>query len=306
MKASLLTYCFVSASLLAQAQTAKPKITSGKPVATVHKATPTKKPVTARPVVASKPTAKPQPAVARPVSATTATVAQAAPVQTTAAAPAPTAATTQTRTTAQTAKPSKPLNMASQGKGLSVGLRLGGNVLLNSFAEATEEGGKVKRVPGFGAGLILNYGFSELFSVQPEVLYTRRSIKATTDYEGETYLLQMDANSVEIPILLKASFGKGPRFFVNAGPYVNYALSGRLTAKGGGESQTQTIKYGENDARLEYGVTGGVGATLPLGPGSLLLEGRFTYGLGNNAQVKADEYGKVASFSFGYLLPLGR
>ncbi|WP_128544473.1 porin family protein [Larkinella soli] len=336
MKSTFFTLCLVAAGLTVQAQTTKPKTAPAKPATTTAKTTATttaakpkpattaaKKPVTA----AKKPVAKPTVAAATPAptpAAAPATETVVAQQTTTPAAEAPTtSATTTTKPAAgkknataraeKPARPEKPTRPAASGsasgKGLSVGLRGGANLILNESVASFEEVDlKEETVPGFTAGVIVNYGFSSVFSVQPEILYTRRTVKYAASVQGEKFELQMDANAVEVPLLLKLSFGRKARVFVNAGPYISYGLNGQLKMKYAGESQTEKDDYKNVDGRLEYGATGGIGASLPLGPGSLLIEGRFNYGLGTNAEKTPADYVNpmIGTVSVGYIIPLGK
>ncbi|RRB02620.1 porin family protein [Larkinella rosea] len=341
MKASLVTICLVAVSLLAEAQTAKPKPTAAatrpKTVATAQKKTTT----TGKPNVAAKKPA-PKPPVATAPAATTTAVASV----TATAEPAPvlaqqTVVETKPEVEASAneskkrskkvkeekpekvkvakaekpAKPEKPARVKTEsaysGKGLSIGIRGGVNALLNEFNPGVEgtEAGQSETSPGFTGGLIINYGVGNVFSIQPEILYTRRSVKFAGEESGQKFSLKASFNAVEIPLLLKLSFGRKTRFFVNAGPYVSYGLDGR--AKFVVDGQTiidEKQKLTSDDARLEYGVTGGLGVSIPAGPGSILIEGRYNYSLGNNADPKPAEYvsQQVATFSVGYLFPLGR
>ncbi|WP_234734879.1 porin family protein [Tellurirhabdus bombi] len=308
MKTYFLTCCLLAASLLTQAQTAKPKTTAAKKPVAVAKKTTAAKPKTA----SAQPTA-----TARPVAKASAT--QTAPAATSATASAQTEIAenrTTTPASAKTAaaparsaaaKPTKVASPTNTGKGLSVGFRAGANVVLNKFTEDDQSAGVIKRVPGFTGGVVLNYGISNSFSIQPEILYTRRTIKASGSDAGITFSTQVDINSVEVPLLLKGSFGKQVRVFVNAGPYVNYNLNARLKITINGQSESEKQKFGKGDARLEYGVTGGAGVMLPVGPGSLMVEGRYTHALGTNSKEQSDvsEYFKLATVSIGYIIPLG-
>ncbi|WP_170299168.1 porin family protein [Larkinella terrae] len=341
MKASLFTICLLAIGLLAEAQTAKPKTTATatkpKPVATAQKKTTT----AAKPKVAVKKPA-PKPAVATAPAATTTTVASV----TTPAEPAPVLAqqtTVETKPEVETttkestkrskkakaekpekvkaekaekpAKPEKPVRVKTEsaysGKGLSVGIRGGVNALLNEFNPGVEgtEAGQSETAPGFTGGVIINYGVGNVFSIQPEILYTRRSVKFAGEESGQKFSVQASFNAVEVPLLLKLSFGRKTRFFVNAGPYISYGLDGRVKFVVDGQTLAdEKQKLTNDDARLEYGVTGGLGVSIPAGPGSILIEGRYHYSLGNNADPKPVEYvsQQVATFSVGYLFPLGR
>ncbi|MGA0559845.1 porin family protein [Larkinella sp. VNQ87] len=213
------------------------------------------------------------------------------------------------------AKPEKPTKVKSEsaysGKGLSIGIRGGVNALLNEYVPTSdlEGSGQSETAPGFTGGLVINYGIGNVFSIQPEILYTRRAVKFAGEDQGQTFSVQASVNAVEVPLLLKLSFGRKTRFFVNAGPYASYALDARTKVVFAGETLLdEKIKPEDNNGRIEYGVTGGLGVSIPAGPGSILVEGRYHYSLGTNADPQPAEYvsQQVATFSVGYLIPLGR
>ncbi|GAB3254652.1 hypothetical protein GCM10027347_15230 [Larkinella harenae] len=357
MKTSLLTVCLVAISLLAEAQTTKPKTTAParKPTATAQAkpgtssqqksgATAPKKTTTAykpKPA-AKKPT--PKPVVASvPASATTASVSTTAVAETepvlaqqtvVEAKPQAEMAEKETAKRSKKEKAEKPEKQKAtkaekvakvkaeqparvkagkeySAKGLSVGIRGGANLWMNEFApdELSGAAGEQAIAPGFTGGVIINYGIGEVFSIQPEILYTRRSLKIAGEESGQKYSFQISTNAVEVPLLLKLSFGRKTRFFVNAGPYVTYGLDASAKFVVDGETLVdEKQKLTNDDDRLEYGVTGGLGVSIPAGPGRLLVEGRYHYSLGTDANPKPTDYVsmQVATFSVGYLFPLGR
>ncbi|MGV3560452.1 porin family protein [Larkinella arboricola] len=349
MKASLLTVCLVAVGLWAEAQTTKPKTTAAKPksTATAQKkpvATTPKKTTTAyKPrTVAKKPVV--QPAVATAPKATTTavtsttTAAETEPVlaQQTVAETKPQTEVAGKETTKRSkkgkaekpekekapkaekvakVKPEKPARIKTEsqysGKGLSVGIRGGVNTWMNEFVpdDLSGSGGEQTVAPGFTGGLVINYGLGNVFSIQPEILYTRRSVKFSGEAEGQKVSFLLSTNAVEIPLLLKLSFGRKTRIFINAGPYAAYGLDARLKVVADGETlYDEKQKLTKDDARLEYGVTGGLGIAIPAGPGRLTIEGRYIYSLGTNADPQPAEYisNQVATVSVGYVIPLGK
>ncbi|GAB3891428.1 hypothetical protein GCM10028803_03230 [Larkinella knui] len=345
MKASFFTMCLLAVGLLAEAQTAKPKTTTtaAKPIATVQKkpvTTAQKKTTTTKPRTTAAKKPAPKPAIATAPQATTTAVAS---VTTTAETepllaqqtgaetkPQPEMATKETAKRSKkgkaekpekapkaekVAKPEKPARIKTEsaysGKGLSIGIRGGVNALLNEFNPGLEgtEGGESQTAPGFTGGLVINYGLGNVFSIQPEILYTRRSVKFAGESSEGNFSIQASASAIEIPLLLKLSFGRKTRFFVNAGPYVAYGLSSAAKIVVAGETLLdEKQKLTKDDDRLEYGATGGLGVSIPVGPGRLLIEGRYTYSLGTNADPQPAEYvsQQVSTFSVGYTFPLGK
>ncbi|GAB3963171.1 hypothetical protein GCM10028805_65740 [Spirosoma harenae] len=221
--------------------------------------------------------------------------APAAPVAVVQSAPVEVAPVATTNTT----KPASP--KAVKESNFRVGFRVGGNSSTIGGVDPSSLGIglQLARVTGFHGGVIFNIG-GPTFSVQPEVLYSQYGVKFAY---GSDYL-QLKYNVVEVPVLLKVSFGQpNLRFFVNAGPIGSYALSGTISVKEGGQSDSQSVDMGQ-EGRFSYGATGGLGVALKAGPGSVLLEGRYNY-LMVNQEDGSTTKPQNAMVSVGYLIPLG-
>jgi hypothetical protein len=68
---------------------------------------------------------------------------------------------------------------------------------------------------------------------------------------------------ITLPFLVKASFGKKVKFFVNAGPYGGFLLS----RKRKWVSDHETINQKSNTSsyqRLDFGIVGGIGISVPI------------------------------------------
>lgn len=174
------------------------------------------------------------------------------------------------------------------------------------------------------------------FSLQPEVNFSQRRVRADYTSQGITLTANVYTNRLEVPVLLKATFGDAnssrPRFFVYGGPYGAYALEERYKANiisyGTLSNSLRTIAdalvnnlntnkatYNNSRDRLSYGVAGGLGVAFGLGPGQLTLEGRSLYELGRAKPVDPTGTGiatrlnetkyMLLQASVGYLIPIG-
>jgi|GEM_PF-817494 len=199
-------------------------------------------------------------------------------------------------------------NSESGGIGFRIGLRGGANLSTTSaIADASET---LDYALGYHGGLVFNIG-GKNFSVQPEVHYAQFGLKV----EDSEYKAQALFNTLTVPLLLKYSIGTGNlRFFVNAGGYGSYALNGqvKITDKDTGETEIIKSDYKNattNEGRLEFGAVAGAGVTFMLGRTELFLDGRYYYGLGNNAEKVAgvkQEFLRTIQVGFGVLIPLGK
>ncbi len=197
----------------------------------------------------------------------------------------------------------------SGGIGFKVGVRAGANLgtISNNNVSAGDP------TPGFNlgyhGGLVFNIG-GQRFSVQPEVLYSQAGAKLEDSDLKVTTLV----NTVTVPLLLKYTVGSGNlRFFVNAGGYASYALSAKTTLLDKTDNTTIVINTSSADfpadGRLQFGAAAGAGITYILGRTELFLDGRYYYGLGNNAEaipnVKKDFFNTI-QVGVGVLIPLGK
>jgi hypothetical protein len=99
---------------------------------------------------------------------------------------------------------------------------------------ATENDKEQKFKPGFTIGAAFNFRASEIFSVQPELSFIQKGGKSDWREDGPwSYVLKekVSLNYLEIPVLLKATFGKSTKFFLNAGPSIGIGLGGKFESK---------------------------------------------------------------------------
>lgn len=110
----------------------------------------------------------------------------------------------------------------------------------------------------FGAGAILQVGVSEMFSVVPELGLSYRMLSSEEDQLGNTISLDLSTLTIDIPILVRCTFGNG--LFVALGPQVTFIAS---------STDKQTIDWtnGNKDtyddtvtpAFVEAGLAAGIG-----------------------------------------------
>ena len=210
-------------------------------------------------------------------------------------------------------KPTKPIpapapaTASEGGFGIKVGLRGGANYSSITSDAIKASGIAVDPLLGYHRGLVVELG-GKTFSVQPEILYSQTAYKMGTPQAGNLLVGESRVNSVTVPLLFKVSLGNGPtKFFINAGGYGSYALSGKAKTTFSGITTTTDLKFDSGDQRLEYGAVGGAGVSLGLGRAQLLIEGRYYYGLGSDGDVPAGSkmFTRNIQGSVGLLIPLG-
>lgn len=134
---------------------------------------------------------------------------------------------------------------------------------------------------GKNGGLTLRYISENHFGFQLECNYVEEGW--LEDYNGTksaaNYSYARRMNYVEVPFLMHAyAAAHSTRFFFNIGPKFSYLLS---------ESETDrnTVVFPQigkiSERPFQYGVLGGAGLEVHMGPTVLGLEGRYCYNLSN-------------------------
>lgn len=177
-------------------------------------------------------------------------------------------------------------------------------------------------------GIGLNFPLAGRFSIQPELLYVRKSHQELYSYkstdEVDQYKIHM--NYVEIPVYLKAFFAKNKfKFFVFAGPAVGYGLNGKYKyqykgdlaiiepeegkvifkeqPQGGGSSGTLYFAPSVFN-RMDVSAQGGIAVGVRVGAGMVLVEGRYSLGLVDFIKDEESKY-RAGMISIGYGILIG-
>ncbi|MGL4293412.1 MAG: porin family protein [Bacteroidales bacterium] len=135
--------------------------------------------------------------------------------------------------------------------------------------------------PSFG--IVYRYIEEKYFGIQAELLFTQRGWKDKLEDYPELFF-ERSLNYVELPILSHIFFGNNRvRGFVNLGPKFAYFLGDSKNTNitesvNGLETAHHTLAI---DRKFDYGITGGGGLEIRFGRNSLLLEGRYYFGLGD-------------------------
>lgn len=169
---------------------------------------------------------------------------------------------------------------------------------------------------GFTAGVGVNMPLGKgLFSIQPELNFIQKGwyySNSTATFSG--WVENTTLNYLEIPVLVKASFGKNKtRFYVNAGPSFALGLGGNQSVN----SETIDVKFGKGDSdddvlyidnKLDVSLQAGFGVIIG---GIIMIDARYGYGL-TNIYDKSDDIenatskNRVIQFTLGVPINLGR
>lgn len=197
--------------------------------------------------------------------------------------------------------------------GLSADIDLGSRISLVAQLNYASQGG-------------LRRGLQPITMDLPDGLPIPPGTLLYADFRNETAL-----DYIEIPVMARLTFGRGVRFFAEAGPYAGYLVRARAWTLGSSalyldeagtlpiivppDTEPLVIDLGADTdvkdslKRANLGLAGGGGLIYLLGPGELIFEARFQLGL-TTIQKDVETSGETRTgavlISIGYSLPMGR
>ncbi|WP_224999946.1 porin family protein [Cesiribacter sp. SM1] len=215
---------------------------------------------------------------------------------------------------------------------IQIGPKVGVNVATMNLGEREN---KVEDGIGYAAGLNVgvasNIRFTKMLSFAPEISFSQKGYKydlGTSTMNGteeETF----KTNYIDMPLLLRGTFGSVVKAYVNAGPTLSYWLSGRYEGKGNYTENevTQPFAYDlevkfvkeydqietedfvevskEHANRFEVGASFGGGVMLPVAGKNFLVDARYTLvwkDIYNEMDANEKERNKFLTLSVIYLL----
>jgi hypothetical protein len=148
------------------------------------------------------------------------------------------------------------------------------------------EGTKMKI--GFNAGAIVKISVSEIFSVQPELIYSAQGAK----------IEELDANLnlsyINLPVMAQANISG---FIIETGPQLGYLMSAKIKADG------ESVDIKENLKSIDFAWGIGLGYQMP-GSG-LGISARYNIGLSGINETEGDEKAKNSVIQLGFHYFLG-
>lgn len=147
-------------------------------------------------------------------------------------------------------------------------------------------------VSGVTAGVSFRYAEERHVGLLAELNISQRGWKE--DFEGDPFSYSRHLTYVEIPVMTHIFFGsRKVKGFINLGPEFGFMLSDRITSDFDYKNPSAVPGFPtanrfneqmgmEIENKFDYGITAGGGVELAIGrKHSILLEGRYYYGLGN-------------------------
>jgi hypothetical protein len=161
---------------------------------------------------------------------------------------------------------------------------------------------------GFCAGGFITFNITEMFAIQPEVLYTMKGVRWEGGINGATPLkIWIKLDYLEIPVLVKIIVPTpgGVKPFLFAGPVLALKLSSKVKAEYAGDSEEEDIED-ENMKSTDFGLVIGAGVDFGLGipgTGKMTLDVRYSLGLSTISAFEGDDvkngvFSLMVGFSF--------
>jgi len=143
------------------------------------------------------------------------------------------------------------------------GVKAGGN-FSNLYTSGSSSGLNADQYKGrfsYHFGGMMEYSISEIFSLQPELMYLNHgaNLKSSNSFGMKDGHITL--NSIQLPVNVKATFNLSKnRIFVYAGPYLSYNIYGKATGEIDGKSIDRGLfNKGHQMKRWDYGMGIGVG-----------------------------------------------
>jgi hypothetical protein len=148
-----------------------------------------------------------------------------------------------------------------------VGIKGGLNVSNLYINDVNDENARF----GFNGGLYGQILSSEVFAIQPELLFSTKGSQA--DYGGIiNSTVRFNLNYLDLPVL--AVIKLGPSAEIHAGAYASYLLSANIKYSGNIGNGTDRIDRDQLKS-FDYGLVGGFGLNF----GAVQIGARYNYGL---------------------------
>lgn len=177
----------------------------------------------------------------------------------------------------------------------------------NMNMEISDEKIDTKFKPGLKIGAVVDLGIAKKLSIQPGVFFTTKGTKVDDELGPLEVKYTRNTSNIEVPVNVVYHFGEGigDGLFVQAGPYVGYAIGGKDKSDIDGVDDVD-LEIGSDEVEddlkpLDFGFNVGVGYQIPMG-----LFARVQYGMGlanlspqDNTSQKNWGFGLSVGYFFG-------
>lgn len=132
---------------------------------------------------------------------------------------------------------------AAQAQSARFGVKAGAS--LTSVTGKDSDGAKSKF--GFNGGVMANFALNDMFSIQPEVLYSMKGAKSDDGSDLRTNL-----NYIDVPVLAKVSTGATGLFF-ELGPQIGFLASAK------NKDNNNSVDVKDAFSSVDFGYAAGLG-----------------------------------------------
>lgn len=171
---------------------------------------------------------------------------------------------------------------------VNFGIKAGVNFTSFSGSDAKMEGMSPNYKVGFAGGGLVNIQLGEMFSLQPELLYSMEG--ATYKYMGQSVHLKTDY--INVPVL--AQYNSALGFYAETGPQIGFLTS----AKASSDGNSMNVKDGFKNINFSWGLGAGYKLSNGIGIGA-----RYNLGLtsiaDDGSNVKTGGFHIGLSYTFG-------
>ena len=194
------------------------------------------------------------------------------------------------------------LAVPMEAQSQAIGFKLGSTWSKVDVDEPDADDG-IDYMSAFGGGGFIRFGLAGL-GLQVDVLALTKGAEVVDAADGD---VNFKLDYVDVPVQLVFGLGSS-RFapYVLVGPSFGFEVGCEVDD----ESTPNDTEIDCDDAdfferkSLDIGATGALGLQIPLGPGNVLVEGRYTHGLSNIAdngdtEIKNRSFGVFAGYSIG-------
>lgn len=191
-----------------------------------------------------------------------------------------------------------------QAQRIALGAR-GGVTVASADVEGSIFGGDVGTTTGFHGGPLVNVEISRFFAMQTQFLFSQKGFDRG---DGE---VSIDVSYLEIPVLATIQIPLGrisPHMYL--GPVLGLENNCTGTTPMGGEENCEDAIRAPQTKGADFGIMAGGGLEVQgFGPGSVLLDVLYNYGLTDIAQFSDDVDSvklRTIYLSLGYVFPIGQ
>jgi len=206
------------------------------------------------------------------------------------------------------------LTTVVSAKGLTgKGIKLGLNLANFGGSDADIMDGKKMRM-GLAGGGFITYSFSDMWAIQPEILYTMKGAKyegtevipiSATQSVNADYKVTIKMDYLEIPVLLKLMIPSQSGFkpCLMAGPALGIKMSSKEKAEVTVLGVSASTETDMTDVKsTDFGLVFGAGFGYEVGGGAITFDARYELGMStiDNSSNAGDIKNNAISFFVGY------